>query len=139
MKSIICSLIFLVCTITSSNAQNYQNVVCGNCRGAGGWISAYGPVYCQVCRGYGYVTVPVQNTTSFRGHNTNSCTTIPIYSFYNGCWNVVTQYGNYSAMSGRRHGYGLSILVVCVITAVKAHIHATFLTSLNSYTRINQV
>lgn len=95
MKSIICSLIFLVCTITSSNAQNYQNVVCGNCRGAGGWISAYGPVYCQVCRGYGYVTVPVQNTTSFRGHNTNSCTTIPIYSFYNGCWNVVTQYGNY--------------------------------------------
>ena len=38
------------------------------------------------------MTVPVQNTTSFRGHSTNSSTTIPIYSFYNGCWNVVTQY-----------------------------------------------
>lgn len=67
MKSIICTLILFVCAITSVNAQNYQNVVCNNCRGAGGWMTMYGAVACQACRGYGYVSVPVQNTTSFRG------------------------------------------------------------------------
>ena len=53
MKSVICSLIIFICTITSVNAQNYQNVVCGNCRGAGGWMTMYGVVVCQACGGYG--------------------------------------------------------------------------------------
>lgn len=92
MKSIICTLILFVCAITSVNAQNYQNVVCNNCRGTGGWMTVWGAVVCQACRGYGYVSVPVQNTTSFRGRNTSNSSTVPIYSYYNGCWNIVTRY-----------------------------------------------
>lgn len=55
-------------------------------------MTMYGAVTCQVCRGYGYVSVPVQNTTSFRGRSTSNSSTVPIYSYYNGCWNVVTRY-----------------------------------------------
>lgn len=80
MKSIICTLILFVCAITSVNAQNYQNVVCNNCRGAGGWITMYGAVACQVCRGRGYVSVPVQNNMTFRGANGNVAFTRTPYS-----------------------------------------------------------
>ena len=92
MKSIVCTLILFVCAIVSVNAQNYQNVVCSNCRGTGGWMTMYGAVACQVCRGYGYVSIPVQNTTSFRGHNTSKSSTVPIYSYHDGRWHVVTEY-----------------------------------------------
>lgn len=87
MKSVICSLIIFICTITSVNAQNYQNVVCGNCRGAGGWMTMYGAVVCQACGGYGYVSVPVQNTTSFRGNGSSAYRpkyyNVTLYSHYN--------------------------------------------------------
>lgn len=93
MKSVICSLIIFICTITSVNAQNYQNVVCGNCRGAGGWMTMYGAV---VCGGYGYVSVPVQNTTSFRGNGSSGYRpkyyNVTLYSHYNSRWNEVTRY-----------------------------------------------
>lgn len=96
MKSVICSLIIFICTITSVNAQNYQNVVCGNCRGAGGWMTMYGAVVCQACGGYGYVSVPVQNTTSFRGNGSSGYRpkyyNVTLYSHYNSRWNEVTRY-----------------------------------------------
>lgn len=69
MKSLICTLILFLSVTTMVYAQNYQNVVCGNCRGAGGWMTAYGPVYCQVCGGHGYISVPVQNSITFRGNS----------------------------------------------------------------------
>lgn len=34
-------------------------------------MTAYGPVFCQVCRGYGYVSVPVQNNISFNAAPNN--------------------------------------------------------------------
>ena len=80
-----------VCTIVSVNAQNYQNVVCSNCRGNGGWMTMYGAIVCQVCKGYGYVSVPVNNNVMFRGNNTNSSTTVPLYFYNNGCWHMVTR------------------------------------------------
>ena len=80
MKSLICTLILFLSAMTMVYAQNYQNVVCGNCRGAGGWMTAYGPVYCLVCGGYGYVSVPVQNNMTFRGTSGNGAFTRTSYS-----------------------------------------------------------
>lgn len=71
MKSIICTLALFICAIVSVNAQSYRNVICGNCRGAGGRMTVYGPVCCQGCGGYGYISVPVQSDVAFRGAANN--------------------------------------------------------------------
>lgn len=43
-------------------------------------MTAYGSVYCQVCGGYGYVSVPVQNSMAFRGASGNGAFTRTSYS-----------------------------------------------------------
>lgn len=75
--------IFLSCltlVVIGLFAQNYQNVRCHGCNGTGGYMSYWGPVYCQVCWGKGFVTIPVQQyNPSFQGNripvkvNINKC------------------------------------------------------------------
>lgn len=43
-------------------------------------MTSYGPVYCQVCGGRGYVTVSVQSNVSFRGTSGNVAFTRTPYS-----------------------------------------------------------
>ena len=70
MKKILLAFCAVLAFTLSSFAQNYQNVRCHGCNGTGGYMSYWGPVYCQICWGKGYITVPVQQyNPTFQGNN----------------------------------------------------------------------
>lgn len=76
-KKIFTFLTFLSSIVLGVFAQSYyyQNVVCGACNGSGGYMTYYGPVYCSVCAGRGYISVPVPvqpSSPSFQGNSRNN-------------------------------------------------------------------